>query len=464
MSPDATGAQSSGATQRFNFFQRMMLRWRELHPYNPVHVLQLPVPLQPERLREVLAAQLEAQGLTGLAVDRRRWRYRYTGGPAQLALRIVDGAGDADATLAQVIEEEFNRPFAPGPQEQPFRFVAIDEHGSFRLALAYDHYVAGGEAIARWLTRLAGALLDEGPAAVPPRLPPDGARYRHALLRHPGWAWRALLGLPRTIGQSRRTCRARFERADDRHNAFRSLRLGVAQTRALRAAASEWGVTLHELLTACLLLSLSPLVPRRGGTARRQELAVASIMNMRRDLAPAAQSGLSPFLAAYRVSHRVPEGIALRQLAGDVHQQSQHIQRRHLYLHSLLGLALSVPLWRLLTPAQRDGFYAKHFPVQAGITSVDLNRLWALDGGAPARRFGYLRAVPTGPLCPLVLAVTQAHDELQLGLAFRTSAFPRETVERLAANLLQHVARSSELSSDPSCEPSAAPPTTVVAS
>lgn len=72
--------------------------------------------------------------------------------------------------------------------------------------------------------------------------------------------------------------------------------------------------------------------------------------------------------------------------------------------------------------------------------------------------------MPTGPLCPLVLAVTQAHDELQLGLAFRTSAFPRETVERLAANLLQHVARSSELSSAPSCEPSAAPPTTVVAS
>ena len=48
----------------------------------------------------------------------------------------------------------------------------------------------------------------------------------------------------------------------------------------------------------------------------------------------------------------------------------------------------------------------------------------------------YLRAVPTGPLCPLVLAVTRVHDELHLGLAYRTSAFSREAVEALAAALL----------------------------
>ena len=427
--------------QRFNFFQRMMLRWRELHPYNPVHVLRLPLPLQADRLRDAIAAQLEAQGLTGLQVDRRRWRYGYAGGPAQVDLRVVDGDGDADAALARTIEEEFNRPFVSGPSEQPLRFVAIDEHGAFRLALAYDHYVAGGEAIARLLTRLARVLLDEPPAPAP--TVHDGARYRHVVLRHPGWALRALLGLPRMIGRSRRACRARFDCIDDRHNAFRGLHLDATQTEALRKAAGAWGVTLHEVLTACLLLALSPLAARRGAT-RRPELAVASIMNMRRDLGPAAHGGISPFLAAYRVSHPVPEGIGLRQLAGDVHQQTQQVKRRHLYLQSLMGLALSVALWPLLTPRQRDGFYAKHFPVQAGITSIDLNRLWAEDGSAPARRIGYLRAVPTGPLCPLVLAVTQVHDELQLGLAYRRSALSREAVDRLAAQLQQQADRLAQ--------------------
>lgn len=428
--------------QRFNFFQRMMLRWRELHPYNPVHVLRLPVPLHADRLRTAIAAQLEAQGLTGLQVDRRQWRYGYAGGPAQVDLRVVDGAADADAALAQAIEQELNRPFAAGPREQPLRFVAIDEQGAFSLALAYDHYVAGGEAIARLLTRLARALLDEAPAPAPPPAH-DDARYRHALLRHPGWALRALWGLPQMIGRSRHACRVRVDRADDRHNAFRSLHLGAAQTQALRTAAGDWGVTLHEVLTACLLLALSPLAARRGAT-RRPELAVASIMNMRRDLGPAAHGGISPFLAAYRVSHRVPEGIGLRQLAGDVHQQTQQVKRRHLYLQSLMGLALSVPLWPLLTPRQRDGFYAKHFPVQAGITSIDLNRLWAEDESAPARRIGYLRAVPTGPLCPLVLAVTQVHDELQLGLAYRPSALSREAVDGLATRLQQQADRLAQ--------------------
>ena len=430
-----------GPSQRFNFFQRMMLRWRDLHPYNPVHVLRLPVPLQADRVREAIATQLEAQGLTGLQVDRRRWRYGYAGGPAQVDLRVVDGGGDADAALAQAIEQELNRPFAAGPREQPLRFVAIEERGAFRLALAYDHYVAGGEAIARLLTRLARVLLDEHPDPAPPLR--DGARYRQVLLRHPGWLLRALWSLPQMIGRSRRACRARVDRADDRHNAFRSLHLGAAQTAALRAAAGAWGVTLHEVLTACLLLALSPLVARRDA-ARRQELAVASIMNMRRDLGPAAHGGLSPFLAAYSVSHRVPEGIGLRQLAVDVHLQTQLLKRRHLYLQSLMGLALSVPLWPLLTPRQRDGFYAKHFPVLAGITSIDLNRLWAEDGGEPARRIGYLRAVPTGPLCPLVLAVTQVHDELQLGLAYRRSVFSREAVDGLAAQLQQQADRLAQ--------------------
>ena len=38
------------ADGRFNLFQRMMLRWRELHPYNPVHVVHVPQALDAGRL------------------------------------------------------------------------------------------------------------------------------------------------------------------------------------------------------------------------------------------------------------------------------------------------------------------------------------------------------------------------------------------------------------------------------
>jgi hypothetical protein len=164
---------------------------------------------------------------------------------------------------------------------------------------------------------------------------------------------------------------------------------------------------------------------------------VASILNMRRDLEPGERDVLSPFLAAFRVSHTVPEGIGLQQLAQAVQQQSSRIKRRHLYLQSLLALGLSAWLWPLLTPAQRMGFYPKHFAVWAGLTSLDLNALWARTPPASTTGLDYLRAVPTGPLCPLVLAVTRVHDRLHLGFAFRTSAFSREAVEGLAAALLR---------------------------
>jgi len=447
MEPAAAGADGDGSPRRgiaaampgpgrFNFFQRMMLRWRELHPYNPVHVLRIPAPLDAGRLREAIAAQLEAQCLTGLCVDARRWRFEFEGGPAQVELRVLDGAGAADAVLSRCIEEELNRPFAAGVHENPFRFVAIDEHGAFRLALVYDHYVAGGEAIARWLTQLAGQLLGEVALPAPAQACGPG-RYRQAVLRHPGWWLRALVGVPRMLAQSRRSCRMRSRGADDRRNGFRSLQLGAAQTRALQAAAGAWGVTLHELVTACLLKALSPVVPGRDERSRRNALAVASIMNMRRDLGPASRDGISPFLAAYRVVHRVPEGIGLRQLALEVHAQVQRVKRDHLYLQSLMGLALTVPLWPLLTPRQRDAFYPKHFPVQAGITTIDLDRLWAERGGAPSARIDYLRAVPTGPLCPLVLAVTRVRGELRLGLCFRTGVYSGKAVERLTRELQQ---------------------------
>jgi hypothetical protein len=158
---------------------------------------------------------------------------------------------------------------------------------------------------------------------------------------------------------------------------------------------------------------------------------------MRRDLRPDDRDAMSPFLAAFRVSHAVPEGIGLRQLAQEVQRQSARIKRDHLYLQSLLALAVSALLWPLLTPPQRHGLYPKHFALWAGITLLDLNAVWSQTPGADTAGLDYLRAVPTGPLCPLVLAVTRVHEVLHLGLAFRTSAFSREAVDGLAATLLR---------------------------
>jgi hypothetical protein len=427
----------SAAWEHFNFFQRMMLRWRELHPYNPVHVVRVPAPLDEQRLRGCIAERLQALGLTGLAVDQGRWHYRFEGGPAVVELSMLRAVDDAQGLLSRTIESEFNRPFVAAAREQPFRFIAIDEGAAFQLLLVYDHYVASGDSIARLLSHLACALAR--PGAVPTPLAMDGhpASYRRTLLRHPGWALRALIGLPRMVADARRAWRVPYTRIEDGSNAYCGVPVDEARTAAMRAAAKAWGVTFNDLLLACLLQALSPLAARRRSASRRNRLAVASIMNMRRDLRAEARNAVSPFLAAFRVSHCVPEGIELRELAQAVQQQTSRIKRNHLYLQSLLALGLSALLWPLLTPLQRLGFYPKHFAVWAGITSLDLNLIWGQASSADTAGLDYLRAVPTGPLCPLVLAVTSVHDRLHLGFAYRTSAFSREAVQGLADALLQ---------------------------
>ena len=47
--------------------------------------------------------------------------------------------------------------------------------------------------------------------------------------------------------------------------------------------------------------------------------------------------------------------------------------------------------------------------------------------------------MPTGPLCPLVLAVTGAHDALHIGLAYRTAIYSRADIDQLAAALLRRI-------------------------
>ena len=163
----------------------MMLRWRELHPYNPVHVVRVPVALdEPSGCARCIAERLRVAGPD-----------RPGGGPGPLALPLRRRAGrggtqragaagdDAQRLLSRTIEREFNRPFVPAAREQPFRFIAIDEGAAFQLLLVYDHYVASGDSIARLLTRLACALAPAGrrcprrwPTGLPPgQLPPHPA-------------------------------------------------------------------------------------------------------------------------------------------------------------------------------------------------------------------------------------------------------------------------------------------------
>src|SRR5207244_372528 len=81
-------------------------------------------------------------------------------------------------------------------------------------------------------------------------------------------------------------------------------------------------------------------------------------------------------------------------------------------------------------------FYAKHYPIFAGVTTLNVNALW--KAAAPERRssLDYIRAVPTGPLAPLVFAISTSGDVANIGISFRTADVEGSTVDRVAGEFL----------------------------
>lgn len=422
---------------RLNLFQRMMLRWRELHPYNPVHVVLIPAPLDGARLQACINRHLERLGLTGLVVDQKRRQFRYAGGPANVDLRVQAGGADPVGVLGAEIEREFNARFPDEIKATPFRFVAVDAGGEFHLALAYDHFVAGGDSIALLLRDIAerytGGVPVEAPLKAPAMYP---STYRSLLLRHPLWVLKGLTGLPRMVASARRSFRPRYENADDQYNAFKLFSLGSGALNGLRGAGKAWGVTFNDLLMASVLQALAPLAPERARQSRRRELAVASIVNIRDDFGSAARAALSPFLASFRVSHPVPAGIGLRELVQAVHAETARVKAQRADLVSLLALGVAGLMWRFLSLRRRARFFIKYHPAWAGVTTLNLNALWGRrDGrGAP---FDYIRAVPTGPLCPMVIAVTTVRDVLHVGVSYRTAAFSQAAIDGVVKELVR---------------------------
>jgi hypothetical protein len=421
---------------RLNLFQASMLRWRDLHPYIAIHVGRIDRPLDAARLEEIITRQLGALGLTGFMLDVTRRRFEYTGGPAEVALAVQAGGRRPSDALARTIERELNEPFARDGRLNPFRFFCIDNGPWFHLGLAYDHVIAGGDSIVVLLEGIVSRYLGDKPEAPPSHcLDRYPATYGQLLLRH---AAPALTGVRflRTIAAScRRTVRPRGLRGGSPANGFVYRRLDPPELAALLRAARAWGVTVNDLLLATLLRALEPFAGKRAPDERRQELAIASIVNLRRDFGYDPNITFGQFLSSLRISHPLPPGIALQQLAREIHAETARIRSRKLYLQTLLGIAASGVLWRFLSREQRAGFYAKNYPTWGAITLVNLDALWENAGGQmPAPE--YLRAVSTGPLAPVVVAVTIAAGVLHAGFSYQDAAFTAADIDKIADGMV----------------------------
>jgi hypothetical protein len=411
-----------------------MLQWDEMAPYNAVHVVQLPGRLDLPRLHEAIDHTLHRRGLGPLSVDRRRFAYRYASGPAEITLDLLEAGHGTVPAMVSRIEAEINRRFDWSRPFCPFRFFAAPEDESFYLGIVYFHPVADAESIVELLKEIAHAfqgLTPAGQVGEAPDLYPDSRA--HLLTRHGGVLLRKLLSLRGQIRAMRRSHRARLRDPGDLTNGFVFFSLDAPEWQAAVTAAKQWGVTINDLFLALLLKALSPCAPGRVQSRKRPRLAIGCIVNLRKDLGIEAARAFGTFLGSFHVTHPVPEGIALRELARAVQRQTEVIKRDRLFLASALELAFGRFLLNFFSPPRRRKFYSKYYPLMGGITNMNVNRLWQTAGSAAPR--DYFRGVSTGPITPLALSLTTLGDRGSVGLSYRTTVFSRAEVEALGERL-----------------------------
>lgn len=419
--------------------QRTVLLWDEIHPYNAVHVVRVPEPLEPGRLEDTVERCLEMKGLTGLEVDRRRKRYRFKGGPADVRIRVIDEPVDNIQALTNEIRKQLNLRFEGDTRVDPFRFFVVSNDKSFYLGIVYFHLVSGGDSII-YLLRNIVDLYSQRDISVPVRplrFYQNDRTYRKLL--GPKQFFRWIRNIPAHIAKVRGSFRPHYSDVDDHTAGFTFFSLGPPHLHSLITGARRWGVTVNDIFLAVLLLSVSRFSGGRVSQPRRKLLSLASVVNIRKDLCKDDPESFGFFLGNFVVSHAVPDGIQLEELVKDIHLQTDKIKKDKFYLGTIIDQWLALLLVPRFFKKSRNRFYSKNYPLWGGISNINLNTIW--ERSEDEARIDYFRAVSTGPVTPLVFSLTSVNDILNVGVSFRTTVFSESDIDRMVSLFSEYVSK-----------------------
>ncbi len=418
-----------------NSFQKTMLQWNDPQAYNAVHVLRIYEDFEFEKLRRAVNATLEAQGVTGLSLDRRLGTYRYEGGPARCEVKLIkDPEKDPHLALASEIERQLNSTFSYAESFDPFRFFVVPCEDSFFLGICYFHAVADALSIVPLMRDIFSRYGDRGAECCETFDLYPGRFDR--LLRHPAPLLRKLASLPSYVRTMNTSCRAPYLDINDSHVGYAQLCLGPEKLHCLSKTAQSWELTVNDLMLALMMKCFSPMCLNRTRESRGK-ISLGCIVSTRKDLHFEDRHKFGLFLGSFIVSHEVPEGISLMDLARDIRRQTLAIKKGRLYLAVPLELAFGRFMFSLFPREGKKKFYQKYYPLWGGIANINLDCLWKPQPGE--KPIDYLRAVSPGPTIPFVLSFTTVREAVNISLTFRSSFFSPRQIEKIKTRFLDTI-------------------------
>jgi hypothetical protein len=409
-----------------------MLQWNDLHPYHAVHVVRLRGHPDAQTIRKGITRTLRAHGLGALTLDRASRTFRFDAEPGPVEVREVAPGSDPIESLRQEMEHQLNQRIAVEPAFSPFRFFVIPELETYLLGLTYFHAVADAESVTLLLRQIAGALSGRIPARVN-RLdchPPRHDGFWSSLI-HQGP--RKLLGLSADVRRMRRAHRPPLRDVEDLTNRVQLLHAEPVQLMCLIQSAKRWGVTVNDVLLALLMRAVAPLAADRLAQSRRRDIALATIVNVRRQHNIDSAQTFGLFLGSFVVSHPMSEPVSIEALARALHVRTEDVKRRRAFLATPLELRLANWLMSWSPPSRQKKFYHKHQPLWGGITNMNLNNLW--PDAEQSGSLDYFRTVSTGPVTPLALSATTFAEHVNIAVSYRPAVFDDPAIEQVRSGL-----------------------------
>ncbi len=420
---------------RLNAFQRVMLHWSSIHPYNATHTFKIAGPPRHAALTRAVRETYLALGVgrVQLSDDCRNYSHA-PDAEAEVAIEEPETFGSE--SLEQHISREMNRPFAR-TNCRPFRISIVPCGSEFHhISTTYDHWMADSVAARILLRGILGRYLgfetlqnERPPTLYPPT-------YRKAFRSYFG-----PIGLPAAILRSmqqwrnnRSAWRVAFwsnKRWDVNYQRFCTSSGTVAR---LKEFARSNSATVHDVILAAFSRALARSMPSRG---RERGIALGSIVDSRSVADIDLSNSLGAFLGYYLVRNQPDASATLASTVREIAARTAPIKARHRYLDSAINMQATNLVWPWLDEADKPHYTRSVLPMTGGVSNVVVREPW-IDANRD-KILEYHRVAPTGPLLPLVITPTTLGDSMNIGATYRIAGFARAKIDGLMANLIEQL-------------------------
>jgi len=394
-----TPPRMDAAPAPLNLFQRLMLQWDRLHPYNAGQILKLAGPGDATAIETAWREALAAIDFGSCAPGVRH------APPGQ--------------SLSDFVSAELNRPFHD-PREPPWRPFVYSQSDHHYVGIVYHHYAADSVSIRlllrEWFLRLYAPAEARG-VPLRNRGAPYGAFFGPRRAR---WSVaKAMLSAVRWANRNRHIARVNYPNSDDFASRFIVHDLGDGLVPPLLEYARAHGATLNDLFLAVVAQVCHRFVPLVF-TSRRPDMALGTIV----DLRPYASQDLSETFGLYlgftSVTCRPADLDDFPRLLRAIAAQSRADKEGRVALHSPVRMLAALAVGTVYSRPRLVEFYRKRVPLAGGISNINLNRDWPARFH-PSPLLDYVRVSPTGPMMPLVFTPTTLGDHLHVGFTYRSN-------------------------------------------